>query len=76
MSFTRHTPFHHQQAALGARFVDRYGFAAAAHYGSVEAEHAAARGAVGVFDVYYQTMIDVQGSGALDLLLAVTVNVL
>jgi aminomethyltransferase len=74
MNFTRQTPFHHQQAALGAEFVDRYGFAAAAHYGSVEAEHAATRSAVGVFDVYYQTMIDVQGPDALALLQSVTVN--
>ena len=74
MSFTRHTPFYRLQEALGASFVDRYGFAAAAHYGSVEAEHRATREAVGVFDVYYQTMIDVQGSDALALLQSVTVN--
>ncbi len=74
MSFTRHTPFYHLQSALGAAFVDRYGFAAAAHYGSAEAEHLATRAAVGVFDVYYQTMIDVQGPDALALLQAVAVN--
>ena len=38
MSCTRHTPFHHQQAALGARFVDRYGFAAAALRGEDNAD--------------------------------------
>jgi aminomethyltransferase len=74
MTFKRHTPFYVQQAALGAEFVDRFGFAAAYRYSSVEAEHVAARGAVGVFDVYGQTMIDVQGEDALTFLQWVTVN--
>jgi aminomethyltransferase len=74
MTFKRHTPFYAQQAVLGAEFVDRFGFAAAYHYGSIEAEHAAARGAVGVFDVYGQTMIDVQGADALSFLQWITVN--
>ncbi|MBW4025519.1 MAG: glycine cleavage system aminomethyltransferase GcvT [Proteobacteria bacterium] len=74
MTFMRHTPFYHQQAALGAEFVDRFGFAAAYHYGSIEAEHRAAREGVGIFDVYGQTMIDVQGSDALDFLQWIVVN--
>lgn len=74
MTFKRHTPFYREQVALGAEFVDRFGFAAAYHYGSTKAEHNAAREHVGVFDVYGQTMIDVQGPDALALLQWVTVN--
>jgi aminomethyltransferase len=64
MTFLRQTPYFSRQQALGATFVDRAGFAAAADYGSVRDEHFATRDAVGIFDVYYQVMIAITGAGA------------
>jgi aminomethyltransferase len=73
-SLPRRTPYYHKHAALGAEFVDRFGFAAAHNFGSVEREHRAAREAVGLFDVYGQFIIDVQGRDALALVQHVIVN--
>ncbi|MFC3074263.1 glycine cleavage system aminomethyltransferase GcvT [Shinella pollutisoli] len=74
MTFTRNTPYHSRQAALGAEFVDRVGFAAAYHYGSIAEEHKATREAVGIFDVYYQVMIAVIGPDAAAFLDGLSVN--
>lgn len=74
MTFTRHTPYFSRQSALGAEFVDRVGFAAAYHYGSIEEEHRATREAVGIFDVYYQVMVAVIGPDAAAFLDGLCVN--
>ena len=64
MDMIKHSPYHHKFVAHGATFVDRLGFAAPMVFTSVEAEHRAAREAVGVFDVYYQIAVEVAGRGA------------
>lgn len=60
----RHTPYHHQFAAVGAQFVDRIGFAAPYVFTATESEHRAVREQVGLFDVYYQVAIQVAGHDA------------
>ncbi|AZO07895.1 glycine cleavage system aminomethyltransferase GcvT [Mesorhizobium sp. M3A.F.Ca.ET.080.04.2.1] len=74
MAMIRRTPYYHKHAAAGAEFVDRIGFAAALHFGSVEAEHIAAREKVGLFDVYSQYFLEVTGVDALRLMQKLCVN--
>lgn len=74
MAMIRRTPYYHKHAALGAEFVDRIGFAAALHFGSIEDEHNAAREHVGLFDVYSQYFLEVGGSDALSLMQKLCVN--
>ncbi|PAQ07634.1 glycine cleavage system protein T [Mesorhizobium temperatum] len=74
MAMIRRTPYYHKHAALGAEFVDRIGFAAALHFGSIEAEHIAARENVGLFDVYSQYFLEVTGPDALNVMQKLCVN--
>lgn len=60
----RHTPYYHKLVALGAEIVDRIGFDAAFRFTTIEEEHRATRERVGIYDVYYQGVVDVKGPGA------------
>ncbi len=70
----RHTPYYHKFMALGAEMVDRIGFDSAYKFTSVEAEHLATRNQAGLYDVYYQVLIDIKGRDAEKLLQRTLVN--
>lgn len=70
----RHTPYYHKFKALGAEMVDRIGFDSAFKFTSVEAEHLATRNQAGLYDVYYQVLIDIKGRDAEKLLQRTLVN--
>ncbi|MCK6453337.1 MAG: glycine cleavage system aminomethyltransferase GcvT [Alphaproteobacteria bacterium] len=70
----RHTPYYHKFVALGAEMVDRIGFDSAFKFTSVEAEHMATRQRAGLYDVYYQVLLDVRGNDAERLLRRTLVN--
>jgi aminomethyltransferase len=70
----RHTPYYHKLVGLGAEMADRIGFDAAVRFTSVAEEHRATRERVGVYDVYYQGVVDVKGSDAEAFLDAHVVN--
>ena len=73
-AFRKLGPYYHLQRALGAQFVDRMGFAAALHYKTTQLEHLATRERVGLYDVYNQVLVDVQGRDAEALLRKTLVN--
>ena len=60
----RHTPYYHKLIALGAEMADRIGFDAAVRFTSIAEEHRATRERVGIYDVYYQGVVDVKGPDA------------
>jgi aminomethyltransferase len=60
----RHTPYYHKLIGLGAEIVDRIGFDAAFRFTTIEEEHRATRERAGVYDVYYQGVVDVEGREA------------
>lgn len=64
----RHTPYYHKLVELGAELVDRIGYLCALRFTSVEEEHRRTREAVGVFDVYHQGPIELQGRDAIPVL--------
>ena len=70
----RHTPYYHKFIALGAEIVDRIGFDAAFKFTSVEEEHLATRQHAGLYDVYYQVIVDIKGRDAEKLLQETLVN--
>jgi aminomethyltransferase len=70
----RHTPYYHKFVALGAEMVDRIGFDSAYKFSSVEAEHLATRNHAGLYDVYYQVLVDIKGRDAERLLQRTLVN--
>ena len=70
----RHTPYFHQFVALGAEMVDRIGFDSALRFTSSENEHLATRNRAGLYDVYYQVLVDVKGADAEKLLQRALVN--
>jgi aminomethyltransferase len=70
----RHTPYYHHFVAMGAELVDRIGFDSAYKFTSVEAEHRATREAAGLYDVYYQVLVDIKGADAERLLQRTLVN--
>jgi aminomethyltransferase len=70
----RHTPYYHHFVALGAEMVDRIGFDSALKFSSTEAEHMATREKAGLYDVYYQVLVDVKGADAEKLLQRTLVN--
>ena len=70
----KHTPYYHQFTALGAEMVDRIGFDSAFRFTSVENEHLATRQRAGLYDVYYQVLVDIKGKDAERLLQRVLVN--
>src|ERR1700722_13118136 len=70
----KHTPYFHQFAALGAEMVDLIGFYLAVKFSSVENEHRATRTRAGLYDVYYQVLVDIKGADAEKLLQRVLVN--
>ncbi|MCO5145396.1 MAG: glycine cleavage system aminomethyltransferase GcvT [Aquamicrobium sp.] len=74
MPSMRQSPYFSRQQALGAEFVDRIGFSAPYHYGSIREEHLATRSGVGIFDVYYQVMIAIIGQDAVRFLDRLCVN--
>ncbi len=70
----RRTPYYHKFMALGAEMVDRIGFDSAFKFTSVEAEHLATRSQAGMYDVYYQVLVDIKGRDAEKLLQLTLVN--
>ncbi|HLW92703.1 MAG TPA: aminomethyltransferase family protein [Roseiarcus sp.] len=70
----KHTPYFHQFLSLGAEMVDRIGFDAAFKFTSIENEHLATRNRAGLYDVYYQVLVDVRGADAEKLLQRALVN--
>ena len=60
----KHTPYYHQFMAIGAEMVDRIGFDSALRFTSVENEHLATRKRAGLYDVYYQVLVDIKGKDA------------
>ena len=70
----RHTPYYHKFLALGAEMVDRIGFDSAFKFTSIEAEHLATRNRAGLYDVYYQVLLDIKGRDAEKLLQRTLVN--
>jgi aminomethyltransferase len=74
MAPLKRTPFYHQHAALGASFVERFGFQAAISFAGTAIEHHATRTAVGLFEVYKQFALAVLGMDALSLLQRICVN--
>ena len=60
----RHTPYYHKLMALGAEMADRIGFDAAVRFTTIREEHLATRERVGIYDVYYQGVVDVKGPDA------------
>ena len=63
----RHTPYYHKLVALGAEMADRIGFDAAVRFTTTADEHKATRERVGIYDVYYQGVVDVKGPDAEDI---------
>ncbi|MDB5077455.1 MAG: glycine cleavage system protein, partial [Chloroflexi bacterium] len=70
----RHTPYYHHFVVLGGELVDRIGFDSALKFSSTEAEHKATREKAGLYDVYYQVLVDVKGADAEKLLQRTLVN--
>ena len=62
------TVLYDSHTALGARMVPFGGWDMPLHYGSQLEEHHAVRRAAGMFDVSHMLVVDVEGSGARDLL--------
>ena len=62
----RRSPLHDRHAALGAKFAPFGGWEMPLEYVGVLKEHAAVRGAVGVFDVSHLGKARVRGAGAAD----------
>jgi aminomethyltransferase len=60
----RQTPYYHKLIALGAEMADRIGFDAAVRFTTIAEEHRATRERVGIYDVYYQGVVDVKGPDA------------
>ena len=60
----RHTPYYHKLMALGAEMADRIGFDAAVRFTTIPEEHLATRERVGIYDVYYQGVVDLKGPDA------------
>jgi aminomethyltransferase len=58
------TPLHTWHAEHGARLVDFAGWSMPVHYGSIVAEHQAARGAMGLFDVSHMGRLLFHGAAA------------
>jgi aminomethyltransferase len=62
------TPLYSCHVEAGARIVDFGGWDMPLHYGSQLEEHHAVRKQAGAFDVSHMTVVDLEGSGALDFL--------
>jgi aminomethyltransferase len=71
---TRQTPLHARHLAAGAKMVDFHGWDMPLHYGSQIEEHHAVRRDAGLFDVSHMTVVDVDGSAALDWLRRLVTN--
>src|SRR5690349_12279552 len=57
------TPLHDWHAAHGAKLVDFAGWSMPVHYGSIVAEHQAARRAAALFDVSHMGRLKFGGTG-------------
>ncbi len=68
MTTLKATPLTHFHRRLGARLVDFSGWEMPLHYGSQMDEHHRVRRDAGVFDVSHMLAIDLEGTGAEDLL--------
>src|SRR6476659_8697030 len=72
----KRSPLHERHVALGAKFAEFGGWEMPLEYAGVLKEHAAARDAVGIFDVSHLGKVSVHGPGALDLVNATRSNYL
>jgi aminomethyltransferase len=70
----KRTALFEAQLALGGRMIDFAGWEMAVQFSGPIQEHMAVRGAAGLFDVSHMGEIELQGSGALDLLQRLTTN--
>lgn len=70
----KNTPLTHLHTAAGARMVEYAGYNMPLEYSGILDEHAAVRGAAGLFDVSHMGEFWVKGKGALPLLQKVTTN--
>ena len=68
------TPLYSKHVEAGARIVDFGGWDMPLHYGSQLEEHHAVRNHAGAFDVSHMTIVDLEGSGALDFLRRLLAN--
>ncbi len=73
-NMTKHTPLHSAHLRLGGKMVDFAGWDMPLHYGSQIEEHHHVRHAAGMFDVSHMLAIDLEGAGALALLLKLLAN--
>ena len=62
------TPLYDAHLAAGGKLVEFAGWSLPIHYGSQMDEHHAVRSDAGMFDVSHMTVVDIQGSGAIDYL--------
>jgi len=62
----KHTPFHAQHRAAGAKLVDFAGYEMPLRYTGDVREHRAVREAAGLFDVSHMGEFELRGSGAVD----------
>lgn len=62
------TPLYDAHLAAGGKLVAFAGWSLPIHYGSQMDEHHAVRSDAGMFDVSHMTVVDIQGSGAIDYL--------
>ncbi|HEU4386468.1 MAG TPA: glycine cleavage system aminomethyltransferase GcvT [Blastocatellia bacterium] len=70
----KRTPLHDTHVSVGARMVAFAGWEMPVQYSGPIQEHMAVREAAGLFDVSHMGEIEVQGSGALDLIQRLTTN--
>ncbi|HEX6348357.1 MAG TPA: glycine cleavage system aminomethyltransferase GcvT [Candidatus Dormibacteraeota bacterium] len=68
------TPLYDRHRALGARLVDFAGWEMPQQYTSVREEHAAVRGAAGLFDVSHMGRVGFRGTGVADYLQRLVTN--
>lgn len=68
------TPLHDEHVASGAKLVDFAGWNMPINYGSQITEHNTVRESAGMFDVSHMRPVDVEGTGARDLLRRVFAN--
>lgn len=70
----KRTPLHETHLACGAKTVDFGGWDMPLHYGSQIDEHHAVRRAAGMFDVSHMLALDLDGTGARELLRTLLAN--
>jgi aminomethyltransferase len=70
----KHTPFYSEHVHLQAKLIDFGGYEMPVQYRGIRLEHKAVREYAGLFDVSHMGEFIVSGSGALELIQALTIN--